>query len=111
VKIKYHRPVEGKIKSCNVKRTSTGKWFVSFSCEIDQPVLNKQFGRACGIDVGLESFATLSNGTKIKNPRFFRNEEKALAKVQRKLSAQKKGSPVKESRQEKSWRESTKESK
>ena len=37
-----------------------------------------------GIDVGLKSFATLSNGEEIANPRFFRKEEKALAKVNRK---------------------------
>ena len=41
--------------------------------------------------MGLESFATLSNGEQINNPRFFRQEEKALAKVQRKLSAKEKG--------------------
>ena len=46
-----------------------------------------------GIDVGLESFATLSNGEKIDNPRFFRSEEKELARVQRKLSKAPKGSP------------------
>jgi putative transposase len=91
IKIKYHRPIEGKIKSCNVKRSATGKWFVSFSCDIDSSSKTKQFGRACGIDVGLESFATLSNGKQIENPRFFRKEEKALAKAQRRLSKQKKG--------------------
>jgi putative transposase len=41
----------------------------------------------------LSSFATLSNGEKITNPRFFRHDEKALAKVQRKLSAEAKGTP------------------
>jgi putative transposase len=45
-----------------------------------------------GVDVGLESFATLSNGEKIVNPRFFRTEEAELAKAQRRLSAEKKGS-------------------
>jgi len=33
-----------------------------------------------GVDVGLESFATLSNGEKIANPRFFRQEKKSLPK-------------------------------
>jgi len=46
-----------------------------------------------GIDVGLESFATLSNREKIDNPRFFRSEEKALAKAQRRLSKYEKGTP------------------
>jgi putative transposase len=46
-----------------------------------------------GIDVGLKTFATLSNGEEIENPRFFRQEEKALAKVQRKHSKLARGTP------------------
>ena len=46
-----------------------------------------------GIDVGLKTFATCSDGQEIENPRFFRVEEKALAKVQRLLSKQAKGTP------------------
>jgi len=46
-----------------------------------------------GIDVGLKTFATLSNEEEIDNPRFFRKEEKALAKVQRKHSQLAKGTP------------------
>ena len=41
----------------------------------------------------MASFATLSNGEKIPNPRFFRDEEKELARVQRKLSKAAKGTP------------------
>ncbi len=48
---------------------------------------------AIGVDVGLESFATLSNGMKVDNPRFFRRDEKELAKAQRKLSQADKGMP------------------
>ena len=48
---------------------------------------------AIGVDVGLASFATLSDGTEIFNPRFFRSEEKALKRAQRKLSAQPVGAP------------------
>jgi putative transposase len=39
--------------------------------------------RAVGIDVGLSHFATLSTGEQIANPRFFRTDEQALAKAQR----------------------------
>jgi putative transposase len=46
-----------------------------------------------GIDVGLKTFATLSTGEEIENPKFFRKEEKALAKVQRQHSRLSKGSP------------------
>jgi putative transposase len=49
--------------------------------------------KAVGIDVGLESFATPSSGEKIANPRFFRLDEKELAKAQRKLSKAEKGTP------------------
>lgn len=50
-----------------------------------------------GVDVGLESFATLSNGEKIPNPRFFREEEHELARVQRRLSKAQKGTPERRS--------------
>ncbi|AET64505.1 RNA-guided endonuclease InsQ/TnpB family protein [Methanothrix harundinacea] len=94
VKIKLHRPIEGKIKRLTIRRTSTGKWFACFSVEIDDPPKPPwKDGSMVGIDVGLESFATLSNGEKIDNPRFFRSEEKALAKAQRRLSKCEKGTP------------------
>lgn len=92
VKIKLHRPIEGKIKRLTIRRTSTGKWFACFSVEIDDPQKPPwKDGSMVGIDVGLESFATLSNGEKIDNPRFFRSEEKALAKAQKRLSKCEKG--------------------
>jgi len=50
-------------------------------------------GAVVGIDVGLESFATFSNGETISNPRFFREEEHELARAQRKLSKAPKGTP------------------
>lgn len=43
-------------------------------------------GSLIGIDVGLESFLTDSNGEKVENPRFLRNSEKRLKKLQRRLS-------------------------
>jgi putative transposase len=94
IKIKLHRPIEGKIKRLTIRRTSTGKWFACFSVEIDDPPKPPwKDGSMVGIDVGLESFATLSNGEKIDNPRFFRSEEKALAKAQKRLSKCEKGTP------------------
>jgi putative transposase len=48
-----------------------------------------------GIDVVLESFATLPNGEMVDNPRFFRSEEKELARVQRNLSKVPNGTPEK----------------
>ena len=94
VMIKLHRPIEGKIKRLTVRRSSTEKWFACFSVEIDDPPKPPwKDGLMAGIDVGLENFATLSNGEKIDNPRFFRSEEKALAKAQRRLSKYETGTP------------------
>ena len=90
IKIKLHRPIEGTIKTCTVKHAPTGKWFVSFACDIDHNPIEQPAKPTIGIDMGLEFFVTLSNGEQIKNPRFFRKEEKSLAKVQRKLSTQEK---------------------
>ncbi len=94
IKIKLHRPIEGKVKRLTIRRSATGKWFACFFVEIEDVFLPPwKDGSTVGIDVGLESFAALSNGEKITNPRFFREEEKELARVQRKLSKAAKGTP------------------
>lgn len=91
MKIKLHRPIEGKIKTLTIARTSTGKWYACFSVECEpQPM--PLILSAVGVDCGLKQFAVLSNGEAIANPRFFRTEEKRLAKAQKKLSAATKGS-------------------
>jgi putative transposase len=90
VKIKLHRPIMGEIKTCSLRRLNN-KWFACFSVDADAERLPESAERI-GVDVGIENFATLSDGSKIANPRFFRNEEAALAKSQRKLSKQAKGS-------------------
>ena len=90
VKAKLHRKPWGEIKNCTIRRIN-GKWFASFCQEIEAEPLPPS-EEAVGIDVGLKTFAALSNGEFIENPRFFRKEEKALAKAQRKLSKQKRGS-------------------
>ena len=45
-----------------------------------------------GIDLGVEKFATLSNGIAIENPRFITKMERRIKKVQKELSRKKKGS-------------------
>jgi len=92
VKLVYHRPIKGTIKTCIIHRSSTGKWYVSFSVECE-PERLPDTPEQVGIDVGLKTFATLSIGEEIANPRFFRKEEKALAKVQRNHSKLAKGTP------------------
>jgi putative transposase len=98
LRIKLHRPIEGQIKTLTITRSATGKWFACFSVEVEPEPLAINC-EAVGIDVGLTHFATLSaGGEKIPNPRFFREEQAALAKAQRRLSAEKKGTPERRAR-------------
>ena len=87
-----HRSLEGTPKTCTVRRTATGKWYAAIVCEVE-PTPLPQSTEATGIDVGLEKFATLSDGQQIANPRFFRQEEQELAQANRKLAAADKGTP------------------
>ncbi len=102
IKMVMHRAVKGTPKTAIVKRTPTGKWFVSISVEIgEEEAAQKRLSPSAegvGIDVGLKTFAYLSTGEEIANPRFFRAEEAALARAQRKLSKAPKGSKQREKR-------------
>ena len=90
VKMVYHRPIEGTPKTVTIRRSATGKWYATITCEWEATPLAPN-DKPVGIDVGLNYFAVLSTGEKIENPRFFQTEEKALAKAQRKLSKAEKG--------------------
>jgi len=88
VKIKLHRPIVGKIKSCNIRRNND-KWYACFMCEIENEFF-KDIDQSVGIDVGILNFAALSDGSFVENPKFFKTDMKALAKSQRKLFKQNK---------------------
>jgi putative transposase len=90
IKIKLHRPLKGMAKTATLTRSSTGKWYVCFSVEVEPNRLPK-LDNKIGLDVGLKTFATFSDGQEIGNPRFFRKEEKHLAKVQGRLTKEVKG--------------------
>ncbi|PKL78980.1 MAG: transposase [Candidatus Melainabacteria bacterium HGW-Melainabacteria-1] len=90
IKVKLHRPVEGHIKTVTIKREA-GKWYVCFSV-IAATYRLKFTPKAVGIDVGLESFAVLSDGTVIANPRQYRKAQARLRRAQRKVARRKKGS-------------------
>src|SRR6185369_5759866 len=67
-------------------------WYVSISCADVQVQPLPATGRETGIDLGIEAFATLSNGTRIFSPGWYRKAEQALKTAQRRVSRRKKGS-------------------
>ena len=90
IKLKLHRSINGIIKTCNIKK-EIDKWYVCFSVEyepIRKPIPDKQIG----IDVGIKSFAVLSDGKTIDNPKYLIQAEERLIKKQKRLSYKKKGS-------------------
>lgn len=90
LRIQMHRPIEGEVKTCTLRQNPTGTWDVTFSCEVcTKPLPVKE--EAVGIDVGITTFAVLSDGAEIANPRFFKKEQQILAKAQQKLSQKAKG--------------------
>ena len=95
IKVIIDRPLRGKIKNGTITKTPTGKYYVSLQVETDDvlpelPLLD--IGRALGIDLGLTHFATLSNGTKIDNPRYLKHMLAKLRYEQHILSRKQKGS-------------------
>jgi putative transposase len=92
IRVVLHRPVAGRVKTLTLQKDAVGNWYACFSCEVEREPLPFN-ERAVGIDMGLEHFAKFSNGEDIPNPRFFRRDDKELAKAQRKLSRAEKGTP------------------
>lgn len=89
VKVKLHRPVQGTIKTVTVKREA-GRWYACFSIEYE-PVSLPETDARVGLDVGLLSFATLSDGTTIENPRHYRTAQAKLRVAQRRVARRKRG--------------------
>lgn len=86
LKLRVHRKFKGEIRSATVKRSPTGKWFVSVLVEDGVAVPGTQpvdILKAVGIDLGVKTFAVLSNGTEIQNPRFLKHGLPQLKKAQR----------------------------
>ncbi|MGC7872723.1 IS200/IS605 family element RNA-guided endonuclease TnpB [Desulfosporosinus sp. SYSU MS00001] len=91
VKVQQHRIFEGIIKSCTISQVPSGKYYASLLVECNiatLPVLTTKVG----IDMGLKTFAVLSNGTVVKNPKHLKKSERRLTKLQNDLSRKQKGS-------------------
>lgn len=70
-----------------------GRWYASLTVErADKPATEPPKGGAVGVDLGIKTLATLSDGTVAPNPRYLRKSERELKKAQRELSRKTKGS-------------------
>jgi len=84
LKVKQHRPLEGKAKTCTIKREGDC-WYVVFACEVEAQSRLPSTDLPIGIDLGLKHFMTNSNGDVVDNPRFFRKSHGRLKKKQQRL--------------------------
>lgn len=90
IRVCKDRPMMGTPKTVTITRRADG-WYACIACETEPEPLPKT-GESVGIDVGLEFFATLSNGEAIANPRLLRRAERQLKTAQRRVSRRKRGS-------------------
>lgn len=85
---KKHREILGNIKIVTVTKKHN-KWFISFVTDYDRKITISRNDKTIGVDVGIQNFATFSDGTTVANPRFFETEQKELKKKQSKYSKNK----------------------
>ena len=97
VKIELHRGFDGKIKSVTVSKTNDGKYFASILVETAnrRNKVVEPKSKACGIDLGLEHFVTVTNDLgsyKVEHPKYLLKAEERLRRLQRSLSRKQKDS-------------------
>jgi putative transposase len=91
ISVHWSRPLEGTPKTITISKEADG-WYVAISCA-DVPVHPlSPTGQETGIDLGLESFATLANGQRIITPSYYRKAQAYLRRCQRRVARRKKGS-------------------
>ncbi len=86
---RWHRPIEGQIKTVRIRKQA-GKWFACFACEVEPQPLEPT-GQEVGIDVGISSLFTTSDGEHVENPKWYRAGQAKLRILQRRVSRRKKG--------------------
>jgi len=93
IKAIIHRPLGGVTKSATCKREACGHWYISLVVEQQiAPKADRVVETHVGIDVGLKSLMTRSDGETIKNPRWYHTRTRKLAQAQRSLMRKQKGS-------------------
>jgi len=103
VKFKKSREVCGKIKSVTISKNILGRFYISVLCETEIQELPK-LDSQIGIDLGLKEFCITSDSEFVSNPRYLRNSEEKLKKIQRIFSHRVKNSKRKFKQQKKLFR-------
>jgi putative transposase len=91
ISVHWSRPIEGTPKTVTISREADG-WYVAISCANVPLQPLPATGQETGIDLGLESFATLANGQPIFNPSYYRKAQAYLRRCGRRAARRKKGS-------------------
>lgn len=91
VKVAWSRELPSEPSSVTVITDASGRYYASFVVEVETEPL-PELEAEVGLDLGLDTFAVLSNGKTISNPRFLRHAERRLKRAQRVLSRKQKGS-------------------
>ena len=86
IKIRDKQVPQGRILNATISQEPNGHYYCSICCTDVELVQYSKTNKKVGIDLGLVDFAIFSDGTKIKNPRFYEKSENKLTKLQRKLS-------------------------
>ena len=89
IAVRWHRPIEGKVKTLRIVQKA-GKWFSCFVCEVETQSL-LETGQSIGIDVGISSLITTSEGEKVDNPKWYRKGQVKLRILQRRIARRKRG--------------------
>jgi putative transposase len=71
IKVKEHRKLQGKIKTCTIKK-EIDKWYVIFCVELPDKVVKRTDKKEAGLDLGCKDFITLSTGEKVENPKYLK---------------------------------------
>jgi putative transposase len=81
IKVKEHRKLEGKIKTCIIKK-EIDKWFVIFAVELPDIQGRRPDTSKVGLDLGCKDFITLSSGEKIENPKYLKQVMQQISLLQ-----------------------------
>ena len=81
------------IKSITILKNKAGQYYATILIDGDLlRTMNKPTNNSVGIDLGIKTLLTLSNGESIDNPRWITSNEKKLKKLHKQLSKKQKGS-------------------